>query len=121
MAEIVLSKTGHKINLAGVFILCMFMPMMPHGCSTMAAHQKHQEKSQDAGNQICPVSGEKIDAKTKVTYNYQGKVYNFCRASCVEEFKKAPEKYIKKIEEEKLQRITKQEELLSEKSRQHSH
>ena len=52
----------------------------------------------DSGNKICPVSGEKIDEKS--TYEYQGKIYNFCCSSCIEDFKKDPEKYIKKVEEE---------------------
>lgn len=52
----------------------------------------------DVGNKICPVSGEKIDEKA--TYEYQGKIYHFCCSSCIEDFKKDPEKYIKKVEEE---------------------
>jgi len=54
----------------------------------------------NVGNKICPVSGEKIEEKLKSTYEYNGKVYNFCCASCVDEFKNDPEKYIKKIEQE---------------------
>ena len=53
----------------------------------------------DVGNTICPVTGEKIDAKTKATYEYQGKIYNFCCPMCIDEFKKDPGKYIKKIKE----------------------
>lgn len=53
----------------------------------------------DVGNKICPVTGEKIDEKTKATYEYQGKIYNFCCPMCIDEFKKDPEKYIKKIKE----------------------
>lgn len=59
------------------------------------------EESQNIGNKICPVSGEKIDASTNATYEYQGKIYNFCCPGCIDEFKKDPEKFIKKIEEEK--------------------
>lgn len=59
------------------------------------------KKAEDVGNKICPVTGEKIDEKTKATYEYQGKIYNFCCPVCIDEFKKDPEKYIKKIEEEK--------------------
>jgi len=55
---------------------------------------------QDIGNKICPVTGEKIDEKTKATYEYQGKAYNFCCPMCIDEFKKDPQKYIKKVEEE---------------------
>lgn len=58
------------------------------------------EEPMNVGNKICPVSGEKIDEKMKATYEYEGKVYNFCCASCVEEFKKDPDKYIKKVDEE---------------------
>lgn len=58
----------------------------------------------DVGNTICPVTGEKIDAKTKVTYEYQGKIYNFCCPMCTDKFKKDPDKYIKKIEEGKAKK-----------------
>lgn len=55
----------------------------------------------NVGNKICPVGGEKIEEKIKATYEYEGKIYNFCCAMCIDEFKKDPQKYIKKIEEEK--------------------
>ncbi len=59
-----------------------------------------QADALNVGNKICPVTGEKIDEKTKVTYEYQGKIYNFCCAGCPDEFKKDPEKYIRKVNEE---------------------
>ena len=59
------------------------------------------EKAEEVGNKICPVTGEKIDEKTKATYEYKGKIYNFCCPMCIDEFKKNPEEYIKKIEQEK--------------------
>ncbi len=49
------------------------------------------------GNKICPVTGEKINKKTEVTYEYKGRVYSFCCLACVPEFKKNPEKYIEKM------------------------
>lgn len=58
------------------------------------------EKAVDAGNKICPVSGEKIVDNLKATYEYEGKIYNFCCPVCIDEFKKDPQKYIKKVEEE---------------------
>jgi len=58
------------------------------------------KKEVNVGNKICPVTGEKINENTKVTYEYQGKIYNFCCAGCPDEFKKNPEKYIKKVNEE---------------------
>ncbi len=54
----------------------------------------------DVGNKICPVAGEKIDEKTKATYEYKGKVYNFCCSGCIDEFKKDPDKYIKNVDNE---------------------
>jgi YHS domain-containing protein len=52
-----------------------------------------------ANNQVCPVSGEKIDAAKMqpATYEYNGTIYNFCCSGCIPEFKKDPEKYIKKL------------------------
>jgi YHS domain-containing protein len=57
----------------------------------------------EAGNQICPVSGEKVGQSGMeiVKYEYEGKIYNFCCAACIEEFKKDPDKYVKIVEEEK--------------------
>jgi len=55
----------------------------------------------NVGNKICPVSGEKIEEKMKATYEYNGKVYNFCCEGCIKEFKKNAGKYIKIIDEDK--------------------
>lgn len=54
----------------------------------------------ELNNKICPVSGEKIDEKTKVAYEYEGKIYNFCCQMCIDEFKNDPQKYIDKVKEE---------------------
>ncbi len=69
-------------------------------------HQMAQVKAVDVGNKICPVSGEKIDEKTKATYEYKGKIYNFCCPMCIETFKKDPQKYIKKVEMEMMQGVS---------------
>lgn len=58
------------------------------------------DKAIEVGNKICPVMGGKINEKTRVAYEYKGKIYNFCCAGCPGEFKKNPEEYIEKIEEE---------------------
>ncbi len=50
--------------------------------------------------ELCPVSGEEVDAKGGIAYEYKGKVYHFCCASCVADFKKDPEKYIKKMKDD---------------------
>ena len=59
-------------------------------------------KPQNVGNKICPVSGEEIaHGKMKpAAYEYEGKIYNFCCAGCIDEFKKDPQRYIKKVDEE---------------------
>jgi len=54
----------------------------------------------NVGNKICPVSGEKIEEKTKTTYEYEGKIYNFCCTACIKDFKNDPQKYIKEVEQE---------------------
>ncbi len=75
-------------------------------CGADMNHEGHgkapQEESAavDAGNKICPVTGEKIDEATKATYEYEGKIYNFCCAMCIDEFKKEPQKYIDKVNAE---------------------
>lgn len=46
----------------------------------------------------CPVLGNKIDEKVFV--DYQGKRIYFCCAGCIDEFKKDPAKYLKKMEAE---------------------
>ncbi len=56
-------------------------------------------KAIDVGNKVCPVRGEKIDESSKATYEYKGKIYNFCCPMCIPEFKKDPEKYSAKAEQ----------------------
>ena len=68
-------------------------------CNTGHGKAEAAETSKDAGNTICPVTADKVDGK--ITYEYEGKTYNFCCPMCIDEFKKDPAKYIKKIEAEK--------------------
>ncbi len=72
--------------------------MMCHSDSGHSGHTPAAENSVNIGNKICSVSGEKILEKAKATYEYKGKVYNFCCASCIDDFKKDPDKYVKKVE-----------------------
>ena len=62
--------------------------------------QEAVKKAENVGNKICPVSGEDINESTKATYEYEGKIYNFCCPMCINAFKKDPQKYIKIVEEE---------------------
>ena len=75
-------------------------------CGADMSHEGHGKAPQaesaaiDAGNKICPVLGEPIDEAAKTTYEYEGKIYNFCCAGCIEEFKKEPQRYIDKVNQE---------------------
>ncbi|MDO8662956.1 MAG: YHS domain-containing protein [Candidatus Omnitrophota bacterium] len=84
------------ILVAGAFIFSLAIPVFAQETGAT----KEVQKAVNVGNKICPVSDEKINEKTKVTYEYQGKIYNFCCPMCIDPFKKDPEKYIKKVEEE---------------------
>lgn len=68
--------------------------------TSMVNSESASQKTVNVGNKICPVTGEKIDEKTKATYEYKGKIYNFCCTMCIDAFKKDPQRYIKKVEEE---------------------
>ena len=47
---------------------------------------------------LCPVLGGNVDKKVYV--DYQGKRIYFCCQGCDAEFKKDPEKYMKKLQEQ---------------------
>ena len=49
----------------------------------------------NAGNKICPISGDKIVFGQEVKVVYKGIEYNLCCAMCVKDFYKDPEKAIK--------------------------
>jgi YHS domain-containing protein len=60
-------------------------------------HEHHEVASEAAKKgEPCPVSGDKIEQEGKYTYEYKGKVYNFCCADCLNKFKKEPGKYMEK-------------------------
>ncbi len=92
-------------NILSLIICGVFF--MISGISHARAQDNLQASSpstmrlQNIGNKICPVTGNQISEDTNVTYEYEGKIYNFCCAGCIDEFKKDPIKYIKRIEKEK--------------------
>ena len=49
-------------------------------------------------NKFCAVEGKGHDIDPKVTVIHNGKTIGFCCADCIDEFKKDPEKYVKKME-----------------------
>ena len=61
----------------------------------------------DAGNTICPVSGDKVNPK--VTYVFEGKRYAFCCPMCVKKFKKDPKKYLAQMAQGKFDSQMQQE------------
>ena len=73
---------------------------MPESMPEATMESEQATDAVNVGNTICPVSGETIDESTKATYEYKGKVYNFCCAACIDTFKADPEKYISKVQEE---------------------
>jgi len=88
------------IIVAVLFIVLLATDKITYAEEVQAVKNVNTEvkKPVDVGNKICPVTGEKIDESTKATYEYDGKIYNFCCQMCVDKFKSDPQKYIKKIE-----------------------
>lgn len=84
---------GHGANMQTAQVVSS-----PH--SAMVYSESALPEAVNVGNKICPVTGEKVDEKTKATFEYKGKIYNFCCSACIDDFKKDPDKYIKKVEEE---------------------
>ncbi len=62
---------------------------------------KNHSNAFNVGNKICPVSNELVGAMAKpYKVEHEGKVYNLCCKMCAKDFKKDPQKYIEKINEE---------------------
>ncbi|MEN3038167.1 MAG: efflux RND transporter periplasmic adaptor subunit [Candidatus Kryptonium sp.] len=53
-------------------------------------------KSQIPNKAVDPVCGMEVDPKVALSYTYKGEKFYFCMKSCLEKFKKNPEKYLKK-------------------------
>ena len=71
-----------------------------HKGSMMGDMEEHHSKYPNVGNAICPVSGELISDVGEgkgVQIEHKGKVYNVCCKFCAKDFRKDPEKFIKKI------------------------
>lgn len=62
--------------------------------------EQMNEASEDQAelNTVCPVSREEADPE--ITYEYKGKTYALCCNNCLKKFKKDPEKYISKLNED---------------------
>lgn len=65
-----------------------------------AAEEHMHAHGEEDGTVVDPVCGMKIKkSDAKATYEHNGKTYYFCMESCLEKFKKDPEKYAQKTEE----------------------
>ena len=60
---------------------------------------KKGEKKEAELNAKCPVSGDEVDKE--ITETYKGRTIAFCCNDCVKDFKKDPDKFVKKLDEEK--------------------
>jgi YHS domain-containing protein len=61
------------------------------------APKKETPTTKPAVNQFCAVNGEPEKIDPAVTYIYKDKTIGFCCESCIDEFKKDPEKYMKTL------------------------
>lgn len=100
--KMVLTLTMTGIIGAGGLLASDTWAAMNHQDLDHEAHGQHATQTVVAGKQmgssgniICPVTGEKIDEKGKLTIMHDGEVVNLCCQYCVGEFKKNPEKYYK--------------------------
>ena len=59
---------------------------------------KKGEKKEAELNAKCPVSGDDVDKE--ITETYKGRTIAFCCKDCVKDFKKDPDKFVKKLDEE---------------------
>jgi Cu+-exporting ATPase len=57
------------------------------------AQAKRGEKAEKAKDPVC---GLMVDKNPELSANYKGETYYFCTKTDLEQFKKAPEKYVKK-------------------------
>jgi YHS domain-containing protein len=72
--------------------------MMPVAASqAVAAEDTAQAGIVDAGNKLCPVSGDPVSGQDFVVYN--GKSYGLCCPMCERPFLKDPEKYLAALAE----------------------
>ena len=88
-----------KFSMTCAFVvatLALCIAAAPAGKSEKPA-KKDDAKSKPI-NAKCPIQGEDIDPK--VTTTYKGKTVAFCCESCIDDFKKDPDKYVKQIEAE---------------------
>jgi YHS domain-containing protein len=84
-------------KLMAVALVAMFL--MPVAAPQIfAAKETAQTGIVDAGNKLCPVSGDPVSGTNFVVY--QGKRYGLCCPMCEKPFLSDPAKYIAKMEKQ---------------------
>ncbi len=78
-------------KIIAVAVLLVFA-MSALAAPVFAAVPKAGKGVVNAGNKMCPVSGDPVSGKSFVTYN--GKRYGLCCPMCRKPFLKDPEKYL---------------------------
>ena len=87
--------------VVSLFLLTAYSLVLARSDESKALAQASDEsQAVNVGNKICPVSGDEVNEETKATVEYKGKIYNLCCSGCIEEFKKDPEKYVQKVNQE---------------------
>lgn len=78
---------------APVVVLMLILSGMAYAAdeTVQTSSQEDSGDAVDAGNQICPVTGDPVDGVN--FYTYKGKRYGLCCPICVSAFRNDPEKY----------------------------
>lgn len=83
-----------KKMIVGALLFAFLMPLAAF--QSLAADEAAQTGIVDAGNKLCPLSGDPVSGQHFVTYH--GKRYGLCCPMCGAPFLKDPEKYIAQME-----------------------
>ena len=88
-----------RIASAVTLLIAVFAIVAGCGRDESAARQTHSVSHAPAAAEqtICPVMGGAVN--TNMFADHDGRRVYFCCPSCIGEFKKAPEKYIRKMDE----------------------
>lgn len=86
------------IIIAAAYLIILFGLSASTSFSKNLPGHDHSVKPEESAKLVkCPVTGSTINpAKAYAKTVYKGKTYYFCCAGCPEEFKKNPQKYLKK-------------------------
>jgi YHS domain-containing protein len=90
-------------RIIGLFAIALFVSFVTSSVLFAESTAKTSGSSfaVKVNNEICPVTGDKVDMKNPVTVEYKGKIYNLCCPMCVDTFNKSPEQFAAKAEGKK--------------------